>query len=240
MKLLLPFLLFCLTASAQWTAGFYSYATGQYVPESTYSETSIAEIQFREFNLYTNRPYLLGPLTTTDSSVTGDLRGKRITLRGHLVETGDSIYVWRAWNTWNPPPRFANFRLFFSTHPEMFNIAQSNGDTLSYWWSSIGVVELSVTNSFIMVVDFNSEWTAAHGESSTVEEIIFQQAISHVAQIGIMFSGGRFYDLGVSTEIGTSIFVLDQFDIAPLPQSPRPPKKMLQDANILLEVESPP
>lgn len=221
MRFLLSILAVCLPflASAQdWNIHFYNYANGAYVPQSAISQTAVAQFDFRVFNTYTTAPYLAGPLTTTAAGYIGDLRWTRVTVRAHVIESGGPVYLWRAYNTWNPPPRLANFRLFFCTNSAPFNINTSNGDPLSYWWSTPAWAQLDAcAGGVTLTADFAAdEWTAAHGQSSRAETNAFNAAVAHVGQIGVMFSGGRFYDVGVAitNNLATATFFLDSFELS--------------------------
>lgn len=180
------------------------------------SPTSLpARFEFRNYDTYA-RNYMAGSVTTTNRHHTGDLRGKTIVLQVTLKTNGSPNFVFggelTGWNTGTRPPAF---RVFLTDTDRPFRVAESNVRQLAYWWSSQSVsLDWLAGRSTTLVVDVSkSTWTAAHGQSSLQFRDEFNTFLSNVGQVGIMFGGGRFYDVGVALlpGTGTATFSLDWF-----------------------------
>ena len=137
-------LLLCLSASAaDWSVSFFDYRLNEYVR----TPAPATNFEFRTFSVATGTVYLAGLLTQI--GMIGDLRGKTLTIRAHLENTGDPQYRVRAYNTWNTGGLPPHFRVFFTTNQSTFSIGTSNGDQLAYWWSVPGAVSLDYLSSEI-------------------------------------------------------------------------------------------
>ncbi len=235
MKLLIS-LFACLTCSASpWQVGYWDNrgngGYGRYVMFPATSPSALAQFDFRTYDTRSNY-YLAGPLTVTMPPT--DLQGKRIRFTAHIETNGATQFSCRLGGANPKPSDLAQCRLWFTTTSSTFDTRVSNGDQLSYWWSSTAWVTLAQLTANAVTITCNlsdDKWTAAHAQSSKVESNAFNYALEHVEQAGVFISQ-YFYDLGCGTSngTGTATFVLDRFDILNTK-----PKLIVNDAAILLE-----
>lgn len=224
MKFLLAIFL-CLPAFA-WETYFFD---GRWV----WTPAPGAQFAFRDYNPYTLN-YMVGAVTSTNHC-TGDLRDKTIVLHCTLETMWNPDFVFGGgvspkWNLGNNPP---SFRVFMCGNSRPFRVAESNVDQLNYWWSqqSVSMDWMEESGSVTLTVAVSeSLWTAAHGQSSVDFPEQFSEFLSRVKQVGIMFGGGSFYDVGVAIMpiTGLATFTLNSFEVR---EKPNP----LKHANTLMQ-----
>ena len=196
-----------------WTSEPADYGSGSRFTFPTYDTSTVG--------------YMVGGVFTTDARYVGDLRGKTVSFRVDLSSSGTSNFVFGGqisvppWNTGNIPP---SFRLFLTSTEPPFSVAASNGDQLNYWCSQaidgpmgISLDWLSSVGTAIVSINVtNTLWTAAHGQRSDGEFATdFLNCVSRIRQIGIMFGGGSFFDVGcaVRPNTGAATLTLSNFTV---------------------------
>ncbi len=229
MRFLLPFL-FCLSSFAGWNVNYFD-GRGVWHPVLADSTTEIARFTFRQYNTYTF-DYMVGGIFSSDPLVIGDLIGKTITLETHIENDVIPQFMFGGQfgccNTGSMPP---HYRVFITSDTRTFNAHSGNTAPTNYWWSELGQVSLNdlvqVPYATITVNCSSSVWTDGWGERSDgVRSNDFQNCLANVAQVGIMFGGGNYFDNGVSTTNNVpATFVLDYFEVhSPVIQEVRVPK----------------
>lgn len=119
------------------------------------------------------------------------------------------------WNTGGAP---ANTRLFIGTIASAYSNRNYTANPSAYWWSSVGFSSISASTGTVSFSDtFDpAHWSNANGQSATGKLAEFGYAVANIAQIGLSFGGGSFYDVGVAVFNGTgsASFRLNTFTVA--------------------------
>lgn len=182
--------------------------------------TDLATFSFPAFD--GAHPSLPAFLTTTSGApLIGDLTGRTVSASFGVLVTGAPVFIYGGQGlTWNncpgSPP--ASVRLFFSTRANAYTLSQSNNNPANYWWSNPVRVDLDSQgqNSLLAVSLASGSWEDAGGHFSTdpLYAALFAAACRNVEQIGLSFSGGCFFDVGVAlvTGSGTATFHLLDFE----------------------------
>lgn len=220
MKTLFLSLIFCLCFAGKpqppSTWQIYSFGNSwKYVPAPADYAPGVAQFSFP---YYSGKIQLAAVLSTTiDQSLLGNLAGKTITLSAHVTETGNPVYWYgglqSGWNTGTAP---ANFRFFLSPLATPYSVDDGVNFHDHWWWSnpiSVDVDNLSGTFSVVVQPD---QWANANGGSGVNHLAAFLDAVANVKQLGVFFSGGTPWDVGVVLQPYTgaaSTFTLDSFTV---------------------------
>lgn len=147
-------------------------------------------------------------LTTSDSSLTGDLTGKTLTdtitvlgVTGHFLDQNGGPCT----------PDVQSTRLFLSSPGFEFT---------NFWWSNPASVPLTAANAPVGKVTLTimgnlnhpgewSDWNGKNGLDSPAVTAGFTAAISKVQTLGLSFGGGCFFENGVTTSDGSGTLSSD-------------------------------
>ena len=141
---------------------------------------------------------LVAFMTTTNSTeLLGNLRGCTITATIQIVETNSPM--WWFGNDCGSGVRYPNVRLFFTTNPEVYNLDHANANELEFWWAKEAFAQVQQGTITLTAHLDPAKWGDSQGHSGETEPYRsgFLSAASRVAQIGLSFGGGCFYDTGV-------------------------------------------
>jgi hypothetical protein len=161
-------------------------------------------------------------MTTTNSSeLLGNLRGATITATLQIVETNSP--VWWFGNDCGSGVRYPNVRLFFTTVTEPYPLDYANAHELEFWWAREAYAQVQQGTITLTAHLDPSKWGDSQGHSGETEPYRtgFLSAASRVAQIGLSFGGGCFFDTGVgiynpeNPESGAALFLLEYKAIRP-------------------------
>jgi hypothetical protein len=156
-------------------------------------------------------------LTTTDSSLTGDL--STIKLSDTISVTGDAASFMTQHNGGDCASNFPAAVRFFFRSPSASGPSTGTppaGFYTQFWWSNPVDVQLlsgSQSPSIIMANMFDptewSDWNGQRGDSSPAVAEAFLEAIHKVQAIGLSFGGECFFETGVTPTPAT--FTSEQF-----------------------------
>jgi hypothetical protein len=135
-------------------------------------------------------------LTTSDSTMTGDLTGKTLT---DAVTVSGVAGHFRDQNGGGCLPDVQSTRLFFSSPGFEFT---------NFWWSNpvsvplTGNLALTITGHLANPAEW-SDWNGKNGLDSPAVTAGFFVAVSKVQTVGLSFGGGCFFENGVTTSDGS-------------------------------------
>jgi hypothetical protein len=141
---------------------------------------------------------LVAFMTTTNTpGLIGDLRGATITATIQIVETNSPM--WWFGNDCGSGVRFPNVRLFFTTVIEPYPLAYANAHELEFWWAKEAFARVQQGTITLTAHLDPAKWGDSQGHSGETEPYRagFLSAASRVAQIGLSFGGGCFFDTGI-------------------------------------------
>ncbi len=136
----------------------------------------------------------------TTPCINGDLTGETITASISITTTGRPCFVYGFEGyPWNTCPSGANVRLYFSCAPGPYDLDQANADECGYWWADFaaGSVNDILDATLTASLTDPSQWSDSQGVSGADEPEAFFVAVQNIAQVGLAFGGGCFYDTGV-------------------------------------------
>lgn len=210
--------------STPWLVYLWGH-TGDYNPAATTPQPG--DIATFSFPVAANKRVAFPAFltTTVDGAVLGDLTGQTITATVLVTVTGNPQFCyggntpWSSWNTASPVP--ANTRLYISTNPAAYDLGDAQQHENDYWWSSAPgawTVISATTGTVTLTSPFDpAHWSNAQGHlaSDPNYTAAFQAAVANVAQIGVAFGGGSFYDVGVAIwpNTGTAAFHLINYGV---------------------------
>lgn len=142
---------------------------------------------------YGRRPTVLSFLTC--DRFTGNQLGKTLTVTFQIPALAGTTYIGGNSGGCPPPP---NLRLYFTSVPGAFNYNYSLSHPDQYWWSqtawaNIEAVDGGGTFTFSAPI-IAGQWTDAYGQTANFT--------GQVAEIGLAFGSGCFFDTGVGTGTG--------------------------------------
>ena len=147
-------------------------------------------------------------LTSSDSSLTGDLSGMTLTdtvtvsgVTGHLQDQNGAGCL----------PDIQSTRLFFTSPGFEFT---------NFWWSNPVSVHLTDANAQVGSLTLTltghlanpgewSDWNGKNGLESSAVTAGFFAAVSNVQTVGLSFGGGCFFENGVTTSDGSGTLTSD-------------------------------
>lgn len=143
--------------------------------------------------------------TTTDSELLGDLTGKTLSATFTMEATPGTTFRFGGQGTWNNGPAPANTRLYFSTNPAAYNLNDAQFHEDDYWWSQTAWVEIADdTGTVTLTATFDpATFSNAQGHQASDRLAAFNAAVASVAQIGVAYGGGFFFDVGCAVFSGT-------------------------------------
>jgi len=196
------------SGTSSWTVYDYN-PSGQALAPRVADKTSPPSVtgNTATFNFLPNTYTAL--LTSTDSSLTGDLTGMRLT---DSVTVSGVTGQFQDQNGGGCTPDLQSTRLFFSSPGFEFT---------NFWWSNpasvtltaadfpIGSLTLTITGNLTNPGEW-SDWNGKNGFDSPAVTDGFYAAVSKVQTVGLSFGGGCFFENGVTTNDGsgtlTSVF----------------------------------
>jgi hypothetical protein len=105
----------------------------------------------------------------------------------------------------------ATVRLFFESSGKY---APTN-----YWWADAPTASYVLANTngalvapYAMLNATTDAWSDLNGQPSSANVAAFNAAASHIAEVGLSFGGGCYFENGVGTTDGSGIFTLNRFD----------------------------
>ena len=156
-------------------------------------------------------------LTTTDSSLTGDLSGK--SLSDTISVSGDAVTFMTQHNGGSCTSNLPAAVRFYFRSPSASGPSTGTppaGFYTQFWWSNPVNMQLLSGNqspSIIMASMFDptewSDWNGQRGDSSPAVTEAFVEATHKVQQIGLSFGGECFFETGVTPTPDT--FTGEQF-----------------------------
>ena len=193
MTRLLPILFYCcLTCSAQqWYAGHFG---GWPVP-TVANPADVAELPIPVPGANIR---LVSTLTTTNSPwLLGDLTGKTITASTWLeCSNSPTFYTGNTGGCPNP----INMRLFLTSDQRPYTEVHGLQNPTAYWWSNPNSSwsPIACGSNILSCAVTPDGWSDAlgHAASDTNYTAAFLNAAQHVAQAGLSFGGGCYYDVG--------------------------------------------
>ena len=144
---------------------------------------------------------LVAFLTTTDTpGLLGDLRGSTLVAVVQIDTTNSPIMWWG--NDCGGGDRHANMRLYFSTTSGPYVLATANSHETNYWWEDYAFADISAgkygavkPGLYVLMAPLDwARWSNSQGHQDARS---FYDAASRVAQVGLAFGGGCFFDVGV-------------------------------------------
>lgn len=213
MKFLLPLLLALSVQAHDWNVTARRL-TGAYVWTNGLLSCESPGMYFTQYN-----PQGQTVMLTITNALYGNLTGKRLTAVCEV--TGDQNYVFGGWATWNTSRvRPANVRLYFTSTQTIYTSAQSSRWSTNFWWCNAptGWTNLpGLTGTFTLQAPLDpSLWSDGLGRwgNDPFYAQGWSNCVANVAQIGLSFGGGSFYDCGVSnTNQPSNLFRLISFAI---------------------------
>lgn len=145
-----------------------------------------------------DRVSLVGFLTTTNNqAILGNLKGGTITATVQISTTNSPIFWWG--NDCHSGIRFPNFRLYFTTTSEVYTLGHANANEREYWWAREAFAEVKQGTVTLTAQLDPKLWSNSQGHNGDdpIYTVGFLSAAARVAQIGLSFGGGCFYDVGV-------------------------------------------
>lgn len=145
-----------------------------------------------------------GPLVAfcTTTNLAGDLRHKSLTITIWFTATDDVRLYWG--NDTGTGERYAAARLYFTTVPGPYDYRHGMLVPDEYWWStqeialSDGKFGRALTGEYTLTVAVAPDgWSNALGGLGESRVEAFRSAAKRVAQVGLAFGGGSFYDVGI-------------------------------------------
>jgi hypothetical protein len=156
-------------------------------------------------------------LTTTDSSLTGDLSGK--SLSDTISVSGDAVTFMTQHNGGSCTSNLPAAVRFYFRSPSASGPSTGTppaGFYTQFWWSNPVNMQLLSGNqspSIIMASMFDptewSDWNGQRGDSSPAVTEAFVEATHKVQEIGLSFGGECFFETGVTPTPDT--FTGEQF-----------------------------
>jgi len=204
MKFLLPFLLALSCAASDWQLL-------DYYPGYTFADAPGGSFDFPDAAMHAHYPAFL----VSTQQFCGDISGKILTCSFVVDCESNTVFRFGGQGTWNTGSRPASARLFFSCQTGYDN----NTTAPTNFWFNTPWVEIStngLTNTLTATLDHVGDWTDAGGPYSTANDDLvggFWNTVSNVAQIGLAFGGGSFYDTGVAVVSGAARFNLVSFAV---------------------------
>lgn len=155
--------------------------------------------------------------TQSDSAILGNLTGKTLSATLSLSVSGAPVFLYNYANQCSGN-NFAFVRLYFTTTTGPYNLNHANSHETKYWWADFAYADLvnfengSVTLSASLADP--SQWGDAlgHNGGDPAYTAAFQAAVSQVAQIGVAFGGGCFFDVGDYVKKGPGTAALHLLD----------------------------
>lgn len=143
----------------------------------------------------------------------GNLSNKTITVSVTLTAlNGNPQYTyWGKDTILNQGTTPANYRLFFSSIAAPYTQRPTCGNC---YWFSHQAWNYFTNGTTVINGDFNpSQWSNSYGQWATNNLVDFNTAVRSVKQLGLMFGGGNFFDVGIGVvpNSGTAIFTLNNF-----------------------------
>ena len=148
---------------------------------------------------------MIAMLTTTNTpELLGDLCGATISATIQINTYDNPMLLYG--NDCGSPP-YGNVRLYFTTTTGPYDYHTGMVNPTQYWWADYAMVNLSAGNpgqmipgTYTLTAAIDPQlWSDANGEYAGDPHFTdaFFYAASMVAQIGLSFGGGCFYDTGV-------------------------------------------
>lgn len=161
------------------------------------------------FNFPTNgvRSYPAFAVKTNASPI--DISGAALLIVTFQVnQLENTYYRYGGQGVYNTGPMPPHARMFFSTR---YNYDNEDGCPKCSWWNSDAWQ--SITNGvFTLTANLDPlKWSDSGARlrtSAPPTTLTFQDALTNVAQIGVSFGGGSFYDTGLAVTAGQSTFTL--------------------------------
>lgn len=179
------------------------------IASTTPASGDIATIQFPTGQVGSGQLAFIA--TTREVSLLGDLTGHTITATFSISTTGTPRFTyWGEGSNWNTGPMPANCRLVFMTRTG-FSTAWAD----EVWYSNPVDVALAGLGSAPLSNSLTdpSLWSNGQGQQGSNRPAQFNAAVANVAQVGLAFGGGSFFDVGVNVikNTGSAIFHLESY-----------------------------
>jgi len=163
---------------------------------------------------------LVSMLTTTNTlGVLNDLTGKTISATVWMECSNSPVFVFGNGCGGGLP---ANMRLFLTTDMSPYNVNAANINETGYWWSSapIGWAPIAPGITVLQTSFDPTFWSDSLGHWALDPKYTaaFQNAVQHVAQIGLSFGGGCFFDVGIGVSNAGASATLHILQYEALPQ----------------------
>ena len=172
------------------------------MPATTSGNTTMFPFKF---NIYT------ALLTTTDSSLTGDLSSKTLNVS---ISVSGGAGTFQDQNNGGCTPDNKSVRFYF-TSPKASGTTGTGttGFYTQFWWSnpmSVPLVSdpqdpMSISQP-VNAMHMWSDWNGKFNDDSPEVMEAFQVAIHNVQTVGLSFGGGCFFENGVTTSDGGGTF----------------------------------
>jgi hypothetical protein len=151
-------------------------------------------------------------LTTTDSSLTGDLTGK--TLTDMIRVSGDATSFMTQHNGGDCVSNVPAAVRFYFRSPSASGPSTGNppaGFYTQYWWSDVQHVDLVSGNQTQTITESMTpaDWSDWNGQPASEFPLTFMEAVRKVQAIGLSFGGDCFFETGVTPTPDT--FTNEQF-----------------------------
>jgi hypothetical protein len=135
----------------------------------------------------------------TEKTNNMDLRGKTITITGHVNSNNVSFRP-------NGGPTPPTARLYFLGASGGVSDGSPDGYMGQSWWANVQadpsrssfVLNQNGDFSVTLKVDYQAGWSDWNGQFASDNQTLFEGAASHVQQVGLSFGGGSFFENGVT------------------------------------------
>ena len=164
--------------------------------------TAVAAAPIGEIAAFTIPAYNTRSIPTflVVTSIQGNYTGKTLTASFSTTGTAPISY-YGAGTSWNNCTTPANVRFFISSTAG-YNLNDSSGAGASkYWWSnSTNYVFITPTGQYTLTAAVDpATWSNGLGKTGIDDPAGWTNAITHIYEAGLNFSGGCFYDMGILT-----------------------------------------
>jgi hypothetical protein len=150
-------------------------------------------------------------LTTTDSSLTGDLSAKTLNVTVTVIG-GNGMFQDQHNGGCLPDEKYVRF-YFASPRASGTTGTGTTGFYTQFWWSNPVHVPLATDpqdplsiSQIVNAPSMWSDWNGKSGDSSLEVMEAFEVAIKNVQRVGLSFGGGCFFENGVTTTDGGGTF----------------------------------
>ena len=188
------------------TWNVYNWQKAGYIPSNADGVGELAVFAFPTYGARIPIPAFI--TTVSNTALLGDLTGTVLTATLTIsVNSGNPEFVGTGWNTWNSNGLPSNTRLYISTSSANYDLDAAAANPSNYWWSRDAWTIISSQTGTVTLTDtFDpSHWSNANGIMASDPSVAaaFQYAISHVAQTGLAFGYGSYFDVGCAIKPNT-------------------------------------